>query len=488
MVKLTSFLILFIVSFQPCYLFGQENSNLDYELVLAVASGKVALVDSLLQQGAIANSKNNRGQTCLITASSRGYKDIVSLLLENNADIELTYNSNSNALIAASRRGHIEVVRLLLKHGANPNVSRGYRGTAINSAIYKGYNDVIKLLIDNGGDTNIPDKTGRTPLFEAIVYGKIALMKLLLEKGADINIQDERGNTPLLLTLSSRRKDIAQIVTALLDYYPDLSIADNSGRTAMMIAADNNDGESMKLLLEHGADKNEIGQDTLEMVLNPKEVPDEFLGYWMNKSYFEDLKVKKSPMQSRLGSIPVLHFKKEHEVMVTNSNEGWDEKILVKNENELIFYHNGYDKKYTARMIKTNSGKEIVLIDKKGNESRHLPYPKKYGNSPPPAYLINDIIFAGKYIVDSSLKSEVTFTIEGNVSGIRDFVRYRIGYMSFYPPGFNYINFTKMGERKSQLYHWKFEGDTLCLYNCNEVGDINYEIGELFMKLIKVSK
>jgi ankyrin repeat protein len=154
----------------------------------------------------------------------------------------------------ASREGCLECVEALVAKGASVNLPDPEGVTPLLWAIWNTRFDVAKYLIAHGADVNRFDWWGRTPLYLAVDYvtlphgGRpdqpsldatlpIDIVRLLLDKGADPNPQ-LKMTAPMRATGNDRGLD-----TML-----------TPGTTPLIRAAKAMDVESMKALLEHGAD------------------------------------------------------------------------------------------------------------------------------------------------------------------------------------------------------------------------------------------
>ncbi|EGD84327.2 hypothetical protein H113_08097 [Trichophyton rubrum MR1459] len=127
---------------------------------------------------------------------------------------------------------------LLADERVDPNLRVGIRRTALHIAVRKGRHAVQKLLVEHSGvDPDLKaGPLGRTPLLEAMKapaetrYAKAssaAYIEILLEWGANIE-------------------------KLLLDAGADVRAVDREGRTALALAAQYNNLETVDLLLRHG--------------------------------------------------------------------------------------------------------------------------------------------------------------------------------------------------------------------------------------------
>ena len=79
----------------------------------AAAKGDRALVEDLLDRGALVNAKDKSGRTPLHAAAENGHAAVVKLLLANGADAQATDARGSTPLALASENGKATVVTIL---------------------------------------------------------------------------------------------------------------------------------------------------------------------------------------------------------------------------------------------------------------------------------------------------------------------------------------------------------------------------------------
>ena len=113
----------------------------------------------------------------------------------------------------------------------------------------------VKSLLDDGTlDINAKDSKGRTPLYVATFFNRSKIVQLLLERGADTSIKysnpNQEHNTPLLI---ASVEGYADCVRLLLKYKANLETLNTNGDTALMLAAEHRNNDCVRLLLEHGA-------------------------------------------------------------------------------------------------------------------------------------------------------------------------------------------------------------------------------------------
>jgi hypothetical protein len=86
-------------------------------LFTAILKGRIAVVQSLLNQGVNVNVRTVSGKTPLMAAAYKGYSDIVQMLLDNGADVVSKDGRGDTAEKIAERGGYTRIVELLKKGG-----------------------------------------------------------------------------------------------------------------------------------------------------------------------------------------------------------------------------------------------------------------------------------------------------------------------------------------------------------------------------------
>jgi uncharacterized protein len=124
-------------------------------------------------------------------------------------------------------------------------------------------------LLKAGFDPNVKDADGRTALMHAVIDGKDEIVDLLITHGSDVNTQDDRGFSALHFAAQNYRVKTAE---ALLRAGAAVDVRDGFGNTPLWRAVFNSQGrgEIIKLLLEHGADrqaKNKSGKSPIDLAL-----------------------------------------------------------------------------------------------------------------------------------------------------------------------------------------------------------------------------
>lgn len=315
-------------------------------LMTAARTGTVAALSLLLDRGADIDARDTEfEQTALMLAVREGHPHAVRLLIERGADVNAqtrfgpipefvppckgtgcgsegvginrgglpdrgrraARRGGMSALLSAARDGRTEEARLLIDAGADIELTEANRISPLLMATLNNHLEIAGILLDAGAEPSVDDFWGRTPLFAAVEYRNLDMnnreqdspthndverapvlvfIRRLLEQGADVNARtrevppsrrwlyslndvswvDFTGQTPFLRAAFSGDTDSMRL---LLDYGADPNIATFAGTTPLMAAAgvnwtvaqtftesDDELLEAIRICLDHGADVN----------------------------------------------------------------------------------------------------------------------------------------------------------------------------------------------------------------------------------------
>ena len=204
-------------------------------LILAVQNGNSAITGLLLDAGASVNKTMSNGETPLMMAARTGDLATLQVLLDNGADIDAVENlRGTNALMWAAANRNADAVRLLLAKGAQIAATSRTTRPGRNPYLAPTARDRIREAFDNRG------------------FGRIS------DDAVDVNDGSPR----------SREEVLARIPENLLEDF--VREQENpvqppprkqwGGLAALHFAVRENDLESVKVLVEAGADVNQISE------------------------------------------------------------------------------------------------------------------------------------------------------------------------------------------------------------------------------------
>lgn len=260
------------------------------------------------------NKKNKSGMTALMMAALHNPNpEAINILVEAEAKVNSVNYAGNTALILAAMSNTPEVVRALLEHEAEIVILNGKSKSAydyaVNNPKLEG-SDVIKMLklpltdkeflelcksgsceeireaITDVFDINIIDDEGNTALMLACLSNSPEVVNILLEHEADISIANYEGKKAIdFAKLNDKLKDDSKIISRLtptptdeeflalcasgtpeeitqaLNAEANINAMDEQNNTVLMIAAEKNNAEAVKILLEEEIDINTQNQD-----------------------------------------------------------------------------------------------------------------------------------------------------------------------------------------------------------------------------------
>ncbi len=234
--------------------------GLDQFLADARKGNVEALRQWLDQSTKLLDARDALGRTAAMVAAAEGHTEVLRLLIDRGADINLLSSGNSaSALSLAASGGHLDAVRLLVEHGAevNPAVEKRSRFSTITCSPLSGAANTVTLT-ETGARAmrTVFQSEGEHSSGGAAANDdpKSVLAELQLQSGEPtfgefLSSWFRREPEPLR---ASKRAIVALLLKAGAD--PNGKYA----QSPLGEAALSGDTDTIRLLLEHGADPNRI--------------------------------------------------------------------------------------------------------------------------------------------------------------------------------------------------------------------------------------
>jgi ankyrin repeat protein len=156
-------------------------------LMVACSKGDLETVKKLLLRGADVNyvrSSRYGNDVAMNYAAASGKIELMELLLEKGAELN-PFPIEDNPIIDAERNNQITAVKWLLNKGAKVNTLNKNGGSVLMNAIVNEHVECIYMLIEAGADINIRDKNGNTAVILAKVQELREIKEYLIKLGAD---------------------------------------------------------------------------------------------------------------------------------------------------------------------------------------------------------------------------------------------------------------------------------------------------------------
>jgi uncharacterized protein len=242
----------------------------------AVQYDDFATVDLLLRAGSHANVANDLGVTPLYLSCTNRNAPMVEKLLAAGANPNAKLLNGETVLMNCARTGNPASVKALLNAGANANAKEPeHDQTALMWAAAEKHPEAVRVLIQAEADVRARSRT----------YAQNVTSEVTQRAGREeLNYTVLRGgSTPLLF--AARSGDV-ESVRLLVDAGADVNDALPNGMSALVLAAHSGQGAAARMLLEKGADPNAdgIGYTALHAAVlrGDVETVDELLRHGVN--------------------------------------------------------------------------------------------------------------------------------------------------------------------------------------------------------------
>lgn len=241
-----------LISPPDCPLCGTVNET----YATTWKSASVSDVQAWLDSGGDVNAQDAYGYTVLMVAVAYNQNpEVIARLIQAGADVNAETNETVygyTALMAAVRSNpNLEIITLLLDVGANINTSSFYDDTpgwdsVLAHAMRGKDREIIDYLIERGANVNDP-----FVLANAMQFQGYDLISRLVAMGADIN--QDLGFGLGTVFMSAVRNQTLEVIKLLLDAGASLEGHNRFGDTVLIIAATNPDPAVLRLIIDAGA-------------------------------------------------------------------------------------------------------------------------------------------------------------------------------------------------------------------------------------------
>jgi len=236
-------------------------------------------LEILLTKGANVNALSPDNQSTPLTAAleaNRGV-ELIQKLLDRGADISL---GAVPALFVAIESEDLEATKVIFAAGADINAmyrpletETFYRGPTVETPLVsaavsrrqmgigseraKRRSSIMAFLLENGANPTMELEDGKTTVFHEVAYHS-RILTPIIDFGVDLEIKDREGRTPLLRACSPIDINFRSIqgeyaALELIGAGADIHTTDNTGSTALHLAATSRLVETVSLLISNGA-------------------------------------------------------------------------------------------------------------------------------------------------------------------------------------------------------------------------------------------
>uniref|UniRef100_A0A8C7FXS3 Ankyrin repeat domain 52a n=1 Tax=Oncorhynchus kisutch TaxID=8019 RepID=A0A8C7FXS3_ONCKI len=221
-------------------------------LMLAVLGGHTDCVHLLLEKGAWPDAKDKGGSTALHRGAVVGREDCVTALLDHEASALCRDGQGRTPLHYAASHRYTDILASLLRAATRSDPLDSLLDheeyTPSHWAAYQGHEGCLEVLLEH--KTCSSQEGNRfTPLHCALMNGRSGAAEMLLESAGVqmVNTRDTKGRTPLHAAACAEDVSGLQLV---LRHGAEINAVDHTGRSALMVAADNGQSGTVAILLQ----------------------------------------------------------------------------------------------------------------------------------------------------------------------------------------------------------------------------------------------
>lgn len=225
-------------------LFLAACSGENYSMLMQAARfGDAQGVWKYAAEGMDINERTRDGKTPLILAAAGGHTKAVEALLELGADAGAQDNVGATALLTAATAGHADTVRVLLTRGADASIKDRDGGSPLLNAVFFGYRNAVAELLKR--NQTIPPEDMNEALLIAAGMGHTDIVEDMLTVGVDVNVAGKHQRTPLMAAV---KFDRVETVRALVNHGANPELKNEDGETALAMAKSRGNSEIIAVL------------------------------------------------------------------------------------------------------------------------------------------------------------------------------------------------------------------------------------------------
>ena len=225
---------------------NQQDHNGMPLVHVALQNGRMKVLDSLLDAGAVPSARDAAGTPLTHAALARGDVELVERLLADGADPRIADAWGRTLFDAALKRDQRQLAELLLEQ--DPELAAASRLPVVATVIANGWIDLIPAMIQHGADPNRANAEGQTPLELALTLRNTQAIAALARSSAQSNAVEWED----LLSRLCRENDLTMLEALLSSGVPP-RLFDEQGRPVVETTLAEGRRELALLFLRYGA-------------------------------------------------------------------------------------------------------------------------------------------------------------------------------------------------------------------------------------------
>ncbi len=223
-------------------------------LIDAIRDGSVGRVEKLLDAGVGVNAPDAEGASPLHHAALSGAVPVMNLLIARGANLNARDRTGMTVLMYAAMAGKVEAVQRIVESNVDLNLMDRNGFSALMWAQRKKRAEVVTILTKAGAFDYLEAERREKELIDASVAGNVVAVKKLLDAGVNINARGTKGSaTPLIIAAERNQVDLLKL---LLERGADINVRDEKWQSALFHATANDRPDVIGILIQKNADVN----------------------------------------------------------------------------------------------------------------------------------------------------------------------------------------------------------------------------------------
>lgn len=229
-------------------------------LHLAAVKGHVHTVKILLAKGADAHKTNNEFQLPIYSALFvpisykenllRKKEELFHLLKRETPEVMKFQDKNGDSILHfVAANGFYNLAKNLLDESEDlAFIANNYTVYPIHTAILNHHSNIVGLLAEIKNMAALTDAQGKSSLHYAVLFGSMDIIKLCFHKVPDIDVRDQNEKTPLMYAAETNNREGIKF---LLQNHADATLIDAQGMSVLHYAVLSGDESVVQLGLAH---------------------------------------------------------------------------------------------------------------------------------------------------------------------------------------------------------------------------------------------
>lgn len=227
---------------------------------MAAWNGDEQVLGELMDDDGISpDVTDEAGWNAAMIGCIRGHMSVLHVMIRCRADLNTTDDAGWTAVMLAAKKGHRKCISLLLKHGADVATMTADGLTAGIVAAGESHEGCLQLLLEARADPDVRSPDGPSAAMSYLIASADLFKRdAATEAGADSAAGPVRpasvAGPGMKVWFRAAERGCTDVLQQLLNKGSPVDAMGDCGMTAVMMAAEQGDVETLKMLIDSNAD------------------------------------------------------------------------------------------------------------------------------------------------------------------------------------------------------------------------------------------